>query len=525
MVWRRKWMILLPTLAVSVAVAYVVWKLPNVYESTTLLTVRPAAITSNIVPQLSDDDLTIRINTIGQEVTSRSNLEPLIERYGLYAAERRRGESMDDLIDRMRTRDIKVTLNTTRNEVTNGFYLSFRGPEPRVTQAVAEVLASKYVSAQTQNASQEARLTKEFFDNKLREDKEALDDILKRRLEFMMSNINSLPSDAQARVGQLAGLREEQKTRITEIGRINDQIAANNKFIADLAKANAQAVEELVAQMQDPKSTSAYAELVKSQTALKAERENLKVIFKEAAPEMKANQKQIDEIQRQMDVMVEEHKQKVEDLRKRLENKVDPRLTSYKGEISRLEGEVKRQQSLLSQTEAQIAAISQQLSGVPSSTVGLEAINREYESAKAVYESTLTQQQKAVIAADVTGSQQGQSIMVLDPASLPEQSVAPKRIMLMLMGLVGGFGLGVVLAAAFELPRLLTIQTTEDAAHYTGLPVLVTLPTLRTANEERNMKVRRMALAAACLAATILSAPTLAFILTRLHIIEEIAAR
>src|SRR2546423_15015620 len=112
MVWRRKWMILLPTLAVTVAVGYVVWKLPNVYESTTLLTVRPASITTQVIPQLSDSDLTIRINNITQEVTSRSTLEPLIERYNLYAVERGRGAAMDELVERMRTKDIKINLNT-----------------------------------------------------------------------------------------------------------------------------------------------------------------------------------------------------------------------------------------------------------------------------------------------------------------------------------------------------------------------------------------------------------------------------
>src|SRR5215212_10718532 len=131
MVWRRKWLIALPTAAVTVAVAYVVWRLPNVYESTTLLTVRPATISGGIVTQLSDSDLTLRINNIGQEVTSRSTLEPLIQRYDLYARERARGETMDELVERMRTRDLKITLNTSRNEITNGFYLSFRGDEPR----------------------------------------------------------------------------------------------------------------------------------------------------------------------------------------------------------------------------------------------------------------------------------------------------------------------------------------------------------------------------------------------------------
>jgi hypothetical protein len=28
----------------------------------------------------------------------------------------------------------------------------------------------------------------------------------------------------------------------------------------------------------------------------------------------------------------------------------------------------------------------------------------------------------------------------------------------------------------FEIPRLLTIQTVDDAAHYTGLPVLASVP-------------------------------------------------
>src|SRR5947208_9895270 len=112
MIWRRKWLIVLPTVAFAVAVAWVVWRLPDVYESTTLLTVRPASISTSVVPQLSDSDLTIRINNITQEVTSRSTLEPMIVRYDLYAAERARGASMDELVERMRTHDIKFNRHT-----------------------------------------------------------------------------------------------------------------------------------------------------------------------------------------------------------------------------------------------------------------------------------------------------------------------------------------------------------------------------------------------------------------------------
>jgi polysaccharide chain length determinant protein (PEP-CTERM system associated) len=524
-IWRRKWLILLPTLTMAVAVAYVVRRLPDVYESTTLLTVRPASISTAVIPQLSDSDLTIRINNIGQEVVSRTTLEPLIERYKLYAVERRRGEPMDSLIERMRTRDIKVTVNTTRNDITNGFYLSFHAPDPRVAQGVTAELARKYVDAQAKTAGDDSRLTKEFFTERLTQAEDQLKAVDAKRLEFMMHNINSLPSGSQSLIGQLAGLREEQKTRITEIGRLNDQITSYNKLVADLSRARQQEAEEFIAQIQDPKGTSAYAELVKRKAELESEKQNLGMTFKPKAPEMMAVQNQLDEIKNQMEEMVTEHKQKVEEQRKRLEARVDPRLNSYKSDIARFESEVKRQQSLLDQTEAQIAGIEQRINSVPGSEVGLEAINREYESAKGIYQSTLEQQKKAEIAADVAGRAQGENIVVIDPASLPEQPVAPKRPMLMMLGLVAGLGCGIVLAAAFEVPHLLTIQTTEDAEHYTGLPVLVTLPNLLTPREQRNLRLRRLAFAVAGLAATVIGAPALVFVISRLHIMEMIATR
>lgn len=524
-VWRRKWLIVLPTAAVAVAVAYVVWRLPNVYESTTLLTVKPASIATSGVTQMSDSDLTLRINNISQEVTSRSVLEPLIQRYNLYARERARGESVETLVERMRTKDLKITLNTSRNEITNGFFLSFRGSEPRTTQGVTEALAAKYVESQRAASRDDTTITKEFFTERVNEQKAKLDEIDARRLSAMQRNIRSLPSQTQALVGQLAGLREEQKARITEIGRINDQIANLNRITSELGKVNQQQVEEVVAQMQDPKSTSAYAELVKRKAELESQKQELGITFRPAAPEMRSVQKQIDEITRQMKEMVEDHKRKVEETRTRLEDKIDPRLGAYKGEVARLQSEAKRQQALLDRAESEIAAVGALINSVPGAEVALEAIQRDYQTEKAIYDQLVEQQNRAEIGADVAVRAQGESIQVIDPASFPQQPVAPNRPVLMILGLVTGLAFGVMLAAAFEVPRLLTIQTSEDAEHYTGLPVLVALPVLLTPREQRNLKVRRAALAFAAVVATVVSAPALAFVLSRLHIIEMFASR
>ncbi|HYE14075.1 MAG TPA: GNVR domain-containing protein [Pyrinomonadaceae bacterium] len=523
--WRRKWLIVLPTAAVALAVGWVVWRLPNVYESTTLLTVRPASISSAVFTQLSDKDLSARINNISQEVNSRSALEPLIERYNLYAAERRRGEAMDTLVERMRTKDITIKINTTRDEVTNGFYLSFRTSDPRDAQNVTAELARKYVDAQAKAAGEEATLTKEFFEEKLRQEKERLDEIDKRRLDFMRANVSNLPTQAEAMIGQLAGMREQQKTLMMEIGRLNDQRASDAKFLADLSKAREQDIIEVAEKIEDPKSTLGYAELVKRKAQLESERQNLLTTFKPKHPDVISVQNQIDSIQRQMDEMVEEGKRKIDEKRKRLEEKVDPRLNSYKSSIARLDGEIQRQKTLLAQTEAAISQLERRINLVPGSEVGLEAINRDYQSQKAVYESTLEQQKKAEIGAEIANRAQGENIAVLDPASLPERPVAPNRPMLLVLGLLAGLGCGLALAAAFEVPRMLTIQTAEDAEHYTGLPVLVTMPVLLTPREQRNLKLRRAALAVAGLAFAVMSVPALAFLLRATRLIEMFASR
>ncbi|MEJ7699105.1 MAG: hypothetical protein WKF71_05595 [Pyrinomonadaceae bacterium] len=49
---RRKWQIVLPTIAIFLAVAWVVQSLPNYYESTTFLTLKPPTISEKVAPSL-----------------------------------------------------------------------------------------------------------------------------------------------------------------------------------------------------------------------------------------------------------------------------------------------------------------------------------------------------------------------------------------------------------------------------------------------------------------------------------------
>src|SRR6185503_1314965 len=130
---RRKWLIILPALAVFLASSYAIYKLPNIFRSSTLIVVRPSTLPQSVIPMGTEDAMTRQLAGITQVVTSRSSLEPLIDKYGLYKTERLRGEPMESIFARIGNA-IKVDVNTSRNDIANGFDISFQYSDPRVAQ-------------------------------------------------------------------------------------------------------------------------------------------------------------------------------------------------------------------------------------------------------------------------------------------------------------------------------------------------------------------------------------------------------
>ena len=522
-VWRRKWLIILPAIAITIAVAWVVRRLPNVYESTTLLIVRPSTIPGALVPTLSDVDLSMRINNISQIVASRSSLEPLIVKYDLYHEERQRGEALEGIVERMR-KDIEVEVDKSRNDVTNAFRISYRERDPRKTQAVTAELAGKYVTAQTTATTQSSEQTAQFFEQQLAQAKAELDEVDKRRIQYMSENVNNLPSQAGALIGQYTGLREQQKALIAETGRLRDQISALNTSLGDLKQQAEQENEEIAQQRGDVRTSPAYGALISRKAALEAEYQNMLQYLKPANPDVKAKKAEIDAVVREMDNMQDAATADVEAIQKRREGYVNPRIKTVEYNIQLAKGELDRQQRLLDQTAGQISDMEQRINNVPTAEVALEALNRDYATKKAYYDELLKKQQAANLSAQVASLAQGETIQVVDSANLPQGPVAPKRPLLMALGLMIGLGVGAAFAAVFEVPRLLTIQTTGDAEHYTGLPVLVSVPELLTPQEARWIPRRRLILLAAGVVATIMSIPALALILKMTHVFDRFAS-
>jgi polysaccharide chain length determinant protein (PEP-CTERM system associated) len=517
---KRKWLILLPTVAIGLAIAYAVYRLPDVYESVTLIVVKPSTLPNTVVPTVTEETLTRELTSISQVVTSRSSLQPLMEKYDLYHDERLRGEPMELLIDQMR-KQIKVEVNTTRNEITNGFNITYRGRDPQSTKTVAAELASKYIDEQTKGTVNRGTSAKQFIEEQVRTAKEELDTIDTQRLTYLQQNMNNLPSQSQALVGRLTGLHEEQKALIAEQGRQRDLGAAYRSQLADITKSYEQEIALSAENTTDPKTTQAWAELVRRRSELEAAQQSLSTQYKPKHPDVVANQLQIDSVKRAQDQMIDDWKTRIEERKQKLTNLTDPRILSLRTQITMVDSDSERTQKLLSETSAQIADLTERINAIPTAEVGLEAIDREYQTKKLNYDTLLAQQQKIDVGADAAKDFQDGGIQVVDPANLPERPVAPKRFALTVAGFGIGMALGLLLAIAAELRKLFTIQTTEDAKHYTGLPVLASIPELLTPAEARAIPRRHQLAMAAGVAAAFVTIPALVFVLRATHVLEK----
>ena len=518
--WKRKWLIILPTIAIATSVAWVVHRLPDIYLSETLIVVKASTLPSGVVPTLSDDNLTRQLTSIAQVVTSRSSLEPLVIKYDLYRAERLRGEPMEVMIDIMRN-NIKVEVNTSRNDITNGFNIGYRGRDPRSTQAVAADLATKYIDAQTTATISASASAKQFIEAQTNQVKQELDDIDKRRLEFMNKNLGNLPQEEASLVGQLTGLREQQKALISEVGRLQDRRSAISSQLAIARKQTENNRTDVAENMTDPKTTQAWGNLVQRKASLESELQRLLAELRPKHPDVQAKQIELDSVKKEMDGMVSEWKERIKEKEAKLAKRPDLLVNDLETQAKLTDGEIKRQQDMLAGNEKQISELMQRLNSVPGAQVALGALDREYATAKANYDQLLVQQNRISLGADADTQQQGAGIQVIDPANLPVVPVAPKRLMLSGLGLGLGLALGLFLAGLFEVPRLFTIQTREDATHYTGLPVLIAVPELLSPQEVKTQPLRRKMLLAMGIVVTIVSIPALMLALRATHIFDR----
>jgi protein tyrosine kinase modulator len=220
-VWRRrKWLALATFAAILAAAGSVAAFLPDRYRGTATVLVERRA-TESPTRSGEPDEMETRLQTIGEKLLSRAQLEALIQKFDLYRGQRTKGASTEAIIEQMR-RDIHLELKgidpLSGRGATVSFALSYWGDDPRAAAQVANTIAASYVEDNRQSRERQAASSARFLKAQLDEAKVHLDDSsaeqarLVARRDGLMKRLTSMeptitPKSADA--VHLAKLRQQ----------------------------------------------------------------------------------------------------------------------------------------------------------------------------------------------------------------------------------------------------------------------------------------------------------------------------
>src|SRR5687768_2876401 len=88
--WRRKWLLVVPTVIAAAAAFMYARSLPDRYRAETKVLIVPQRVPQNYVRPTVTLDLEERLATIREQILSRTVLERVINDLNLYPAERKR---------------------------------------------------------------------------------------------------------------------------------------------------------------------------------------------------------------------------------------------------------------------------------------------------------------------------------------------------------------------------------------------------------------------------------------------------
>src|ERR1700758_1894411 len=144
MVRRRHLHFLIPLFVGWTLVWVASWILPPRYQSTTLILVEQPSMPKDYVTPNVSDNLQERMQSITQQILSRTNLLHIIDQFHLYSREHAE-PSPDDKVAGMR-KDIVIELvRDTRNQIT-AFNVSYMSGNAQLAQKVTGELTNLFIN-------------------------------------------------------------------------------------------------------------------------------------------------------------------------------------------------------------------------------------------------------------------------------------------------------------------------------------------------------------------------------------------
>jgi polysaccharide chain length determinant protein (PEP-CTERM system associated) len=441
---RRPWLVIVPFVLVHLAALGVSLVLPPRYTSSTLILIAPDQMPNNLVPQMSTERISQRLQTLRQEVHSRTRLEMIARELDPYGTLGK--EPLIDTIERMRE-DVTVAVKGQ-----DAFSVSFEHRDPKMAMLVADRLTTLFMDEVAGARERQVSTAYNFLERELQDARLQLEAKEKALAAFKESHMGQLPEQVQANLATLQRLQMEQ------------QMVADN-----LRKAQDAVVLLETTGSVGASSTPTPPDSLETMRALLAQ---LKTRYTDNHPDVKSLQMRIEAL---------EH---VRAAAEPGQPSVDPQLTMQRRRQAEARLEVEQLKARLADVDRRIAAFQGRVEAAPRREQEVLGLMRDYQKLSENYSRLLSKKFDAEMASRLEQQQKGQQFRVLDPAYLPSRPSFPDRFLFGLAGAVGGLllGLGLAVTVDFLDP---TMKDADSVSAAFQIPVLAVVPYVKRAEQER----------------------------------------
>src|SRR5580700_5503177 len=488
---RRHMHFLIPLLVGWALVWAPSWVLPPRYKSTTLILVEQPTMPKDYVTPNVNDDLQDRMQSITQQILSRTRLLHIIDELNLYAADRSR-HTPDELVERMR-KDIQIELvRDARNQIT-AFNVYYWSRDPYVAQQVTSELTNLFISENLEVRQQQSEDTTKFLEGQLETARQTLSDQEEKIREFKGQHVGQLPAQVGSNLQILAGLQSQLQAEEDALNTAKQQRVYLETLVNQYRTLQGSPKNEGGAPLGLP---AVDGELDK----LRAQLADLSSRYTDRHPDVRKLQEQIAKTEKMRDQIAADLQAKASaaqtdpntatatpdapDMR-------DPTspMVQLQGQLHANHVEIANRERSVTDLKAKVVDYQARLNQEPVREQQLSDLTRGYEQSKANYDELLKKKNESAMATSMELLQQGERFRVIDAPSLPSRPDFPNRLKFCGIGLGIGLALGVVVAGAFEFMDR-RLHDEKELKEMLPVAILVEIPEVITMADEKSQSRR-----------------------------------
>ncbi len=456
--------------------------IPPRYKSSTLILVEQPTMPQNYVLPNINDNLQTRLQSMTEQILSRTRLLMIAQKLHLYSAAK--GRLTDDQKVASMRKDIGIELVRSQGgEGITSFTISYLAGDPHLAQQVTTELTGLFISENLKVRQQESEGTTSFLEKQLEDARETLSEQEAKVRQFESQHEGALPTQGASNLQILSGLQSQLQSEQDALNTAKQQRVYLEALLEQERTSRA-----TVRSSTDQTGLSAPTDLAtidEQLDKLRAQLAELSSKYTDRYPDVLRLKEQIAKMEVMRENFIAASKSKGTDA-------VDPPTLSaagrqLQGQLQANQLEIKNRETSIERLKERIDEYQGRLNMEPATEQELADLTRGYDQSKSNYDDLLKKKDQSEMATSMEEMQQGERFTMLDPPSLPSKPDFPNRLKFCGIGLGVGLALGFLVAGGFEFmdDRL---HSEEEIKALLPIAVISEIPAITSPLDEEKTK-------------------------------------